>query len=74
MERLVVSKEAIQRFYMERFNLKKLNQVECKAPYQTEISNSFAALENSNDDVDINRVWETIMENKKFQSMSLGYY
>jgi hypothetical protein len=33
--------------------------------YQTEISNRFAALENSNDSEDINRAWENIKENIK---------
>jgi uncharacterized metal-binding protein YceD (DUF177 family) len=31
---------------MERFNLKKLNEVECKEQRRVEISNRFAALEN----------------------------
>jgi hypothetical protein len=31
---------------MERFNLKKLNEVEGKEQYLVEISNRFAALEN----------------------------
>jgi hypothetical protein len=31
---------------MERFNLKKLNEVEGKEQYRVEISNRFAALEN----------------------------
>jgi uncharacterized metal-binding protein YceD (DUF177 family) len=41
---------------MERFNLKKLKEVEGKEQYHVEISNRFAALENLYDDVDINRV------------------
>jgi hypothetical protein len=45
---------------MERLNLKKLNQVEGKEQYHVEISNSFAALENIDTEVDINRAWETI--------------
>jgi hypothetical protein len=31
---------------MEKFNLKKLNEVEGKEQYRVEISNKFAALEN----------------------------
>jgi hypothetical protein len=31
---------------MERFNLKKLNEVEGKEEYRVEISNRFAAMEN----------------------------
>jgi uncharacterized metal-binding protein YceD (DUF177 family) len=33
---------------MERFNLKKLNEVEGKERYRVEISNRFAALKNLN--------------------------
>jgi hypothetical protein len=40
---------------MERFNLKNLNEVEGKEQYRVEISNSFAALENSDNAVHINR-------------------
>jgi hypothetical protein len=45
---------------MERFNLKKLNEVEGKEQYLVEISNRFAASENLDIEVDINRAWETI--------------
>jgi hypothetical protein len=48
---------------MERFNLKKLNEVEGKELYRVKNSNRFAALENLDRDVDINRAWETIREN-----------
>jgi hypothetical protein len=39
---------------MERFNLKKLNEIECKEQYRVEISNRFTALENLDAEVDIN--------------------
>jgi hypothetical protein len=59
---------------MQRFNLKKLNEVESKRQYQVKISNRFAALENLVDDMDINRAWETIRENIKISdNESLGY-
>jgi hypothetical protein len=45
-ERLAVSKQRTQRVHMERFNLKKLNEVEGKEQYCVEISNRFTALEN----------------------------
>jgi hypothetical protein len=45
---------------MERFSLKKLNEVVGKKQYCVEISNRFAALENLDAEVDINRAWETI--------------
>jgi hypothetical protein len=38
---------------MERFNLKKLNEVEGKEQYCVEISNRFAALENLDTEVDV---------------------
>jgi hypothetical protein len=48
---------------MERFNLKTLNEVEGTGQYRVDISNRFAALENLDTEVDINRVWEAIREN-----------
>jgi ABC-type hemin transport system ATPase subunit len=45
-ERLAVSKQTMHRVHMEKFNLKKLNEVEGKEQYRVEISNRFAALEN----------------------------
>jgi hypothetical protein len=54
-ERLVMSKQRAHRVHVERFNLKKLNEVEGKEQYRVEISNRFVALENVHDEVDINR-------------------
>jgi hypothetical protein len=39
--------------------LKKLNEVEGKEQYRVEISNRFAALENLDTEVDVNKAWET---------------
>jgi len=39
-ERTSVSKQARQKFDLERFDLKKLNDVEVKEKYQVEISNN----------------------------------
>jgi len=61
-ERLAVGKQAAQRVDRQRFNLRKLNEPEVREKYQTEITNRFAALENSNDDEDVNRIWENIKE------------
>jgi hypothetical protein len=44
-ERLAVNKQESHKFQMERFNLKKLNEVEGKEKYHVEGSNRFAALE-----------------------------
>jgi hypothetical protein len=43
-ERLTVSKQTTQKYRMERFNLKKLKEVEGKKQHRVEISNRFAAL------------------------------
>jgi hypothetical protein len=48
---------------MERFNLKKLNEVEDKEKYRDEVSNRFAALEDLDAEVQINTIWETIRDN-----------
>jgi hypothetical protein len=40
-ERLAVSKQTTHRVHMERFNLKKLNEVEGKEQYRVEISDRF---------------------------------
>jgi hypothetical protein len=48
---------------MERFNLKKLNEVEGKEQYRVEILNRFAALENLDTEVEFKRTWETIKGN-----------
>ena len=44
-ERLAVSKQAAERFNGERFNLRKLNELEVRKRCQIEITNTFAALE-----------------------------
>ncbi|PNF30898.1 hypothetical protein B7P43_G05207 [Cryptotermes secundus] len=70
-----MSKQTTHRVHMERFNLKKLNEVEGKEQYRVEISNRFTALENLETEVDVNKAWETIRENIKMSAKeSLGYY
>ena len=74
-EMLAVSKQAAQKFDEERFNLRKLSELEIRKQYQFEITNSFAALENLNDSVDINRAWENFKENIKTSAKeSLGLH
>jgi hypothetical protein len=74
-ERLAVNKQRSQRFHMERFNLKELNEVEGKEQYHVGVSNKFAALEDLDTEVEINSAWETIRENIKILAKeSLGYY
>ena len=60
-----MGKQATQRFDRQRFNFRKLNEPEVREQYQIEITNRFAALENLNDDEDVNRTWENIKENIK---------
>ena len=67
-ERLAVGKQAAQRLDRQRFNLRKPNEPEVREQYQIEITNRFAALENSDDDVDVNRNWEKIKENVQTSS------
>jgi hypothetical protein len=62
-ERLAVSKQTKHRVRMERFTIKKLNEVQGKEQYRVEITNRFAALENLDTEVDVNRAWETNREN-----------
>jgi hypothetical protein len=49
---------------VERFNLKKLSEMEVRKQFQIELSNRFSALENLNDSKDINRAWENIKKTK----------
>ena len=62
---MAVSKQAGQKFDEDRFNLRKLSELEVKKEYQITKSNRFAALENLNDRKDINRFWENIEGNIK---------
>jgi hypothetical protein len=74
-ETLTVSKQTMHRFHIESFNFKKLNEVEDNEQYLAEISNRFAALENLDTEVDINRGWETIRQNIKISATDgLGYH
>jgi hypothetical protein len=74
-ERISVSKRARQNSDLERFDLKKLSDVEVKEKYQVEISNRSAALEKLDEGVDINSAWEGIRDNiKKSAKENLGYH
>ena len=73
-ERLAVSKQAAQKFDGERFNIKKLNELEVRKQYQIEFTNRFADLENLSDE-DINRALKNIKENIKISAReSLGLH
>jgi hypothetical protein len=73
-ERLAVSKQMVKKMNVERFNLKQLNEEEVKEQYQVTIKNKFAALENLDENEDINRAWETIRENIRISAKeSIGF-
>jgi hypothetical protein len=59
-DKLAVNKQRSHRFHMERFNLKKLNDVEGKEQFCVEVTNRFTALEDLDAEVEINSAWETI--------------
>jgi len=59
-ESLAVNKQAAQSFEGERFNLRKLNELEVRKHYRIELTKSFAALENLSNDEGINRAWKTL--------------
>jgi hypothetical protein len=48
---------------VERFNLRKLSELEVRKQYKIKVSNRFAALENLRDSEDINRLWKNIKWN-----------
>ena len=74
-ERLALHKQTAQKFEGERFNLRKLKELEVKEKHQIEITNRFAALESLNVDEDVNRVWENIKKNIKISAKeSLGLH
>ena len=66
-ERLEVCRQAAQNFDVERFNLRKLIELEMRKEYQIKISNNFAALENFSATEDINRAWKNIKRMSKPQ-------
>jgi hypothetical protein len=74
-DRLAVHKQRSHRFHVERFKLKKLNEVKGKEKYCTEVSYRFAALEDLDAEVKIISAWEMIRENIEISAKeSLGYY
>jgi hypothetical protein len=56
-ERLAVSKQAAWKCDVERFNLRKLNELEVWKQDQIKISKRSATLENLNDSKGINTAW-----------------
>jgi hypothetical protein len=74
-ERLAVNKQRSHTLHIEKFNLKKLNEVEGKGRYCVEVSNRLAVLNDLDAEVEINSAWEMIRENIKISAKeSLGYF
>ena len=53
---LTANKQAAQNFDVERFNVRKLNELEVRKQYQIKILNRFVVVENLNDSDGIHRV------------------
>jgi len=64
-EKLEVCKRAAQKFHVERFNFRKLNELEVRRQYQFKISKRSAGLDKLNDSEEINRAWENLRGNFK---------
>jgi hypothetical protein len=62
---LAVIIQAALKFDVEKFNLRKINELEVMKHYHIEITNKSAVLENLNDSEDINMAWENFRENTK---------
>ena len=72
---MTVSKQTTQKFDTERFNLKKLSELNVRKEYQIKISNSISALENFSDSEDINRAGINIKEHvRTLTKENLGLY
>jgi len=60
-----VFEQAANNFDVERLNVRKRSELGVRKQYHFKILKSFTALENVNDNEDINRAWENIKENIK---------
>ena len=73
-EILATSKQAGQKFDVDRFNLRELSEPEVRKQYQIKISNRFAVLQNVNDSEDTHRALKTLKIISKPQLKCLGLY
>jgi hypothetical protein len=72
---LTVSKQVSEKSDGERFNLRKLKELEVRKQYQIKISKRFAAMVNLRDSENINRACENNKEDiKKSAKESLDLY
>jgi hypothetical protein len=65
------SKEETQKFDGDRFNLRKLNELEVRKRYQIDIRNSYVALGNVSDDKDIHRAGAKSVSKPELKILSL---
>ena len=61
-KRLTVRKPAAQKVEGERFNCRRLNELEVRKQYQIKLSNRFAALNNLIYSKNIGRAWQNVKE------------
>jgi hypothetical protein len=74
-ERISVSKQARQKFDLERFELRKLDDIAVKEKYQVKISIRYEVLEKLDESLDSNSAWESIRESNKTSAKEyLGYH
>jgi hypothetical protein len=74
-ERLSVSKRATEKCDVQRFFLKNMYDAKVEDQYQANNANRFAAFENLDDILGINRDWKNIRKNVEFSARhSLGHY
>jgi hypothetical protein len=66
-----VSKRAEQKIERQRFSFRKLNKGYVKVQYQFTIRKMFSALEDLEDNGDINRTWDNIRENIKILALGV---
>jgi hypothetical protein len=74
-ERLAVSKQGSHKFDVEKFNLRKLNELKVRKHYHIKITKRSAAWEDLSERKDIHRDWKNIKENIKTTAKEcLGLY
>jgi hypothetical protein len=64
-ERLALSKQEALKYNVQRFNLRKLSELEVMKKYRVKVAKRFVALENLYDREDTNGAWENIKGNNK---------
>jgi pyruvate formate-lyase activating enzyme-like uncharacterized protein len=74
-EKLDVIKQPKQTFDVEKFSFISLSELEVSKQFHSNVSESFASMENINDREDIHGAWENIRENTKTSAKeSQGLY